>query len=85
MLQVMWNGAVEAVATLFSAAIALLASRLHLNYINTKFKIQLALFVMSMCASGAIFFASNAPNRFLSYISYILFCMFYNFTITISR
>ncbi|XP_031621420.1 folate transporter 1-like [Contarinia nasturtii] len=82
--EVMWNGAIEAVATLFSAAIALLASRLHVNYINTKFKIQLVLFALSMSASGAIFVASNAPNRFLSYVSYILFCMFYNFTITIS-
>lgn len=81
----MWNGAVEAVSTLLSAIIALLASRLHSSYINTKLKIHLALFTMSLCASGAIFLTANAPTRFISYGGYILFYMFYTFTITISR
>lgn len=75
----------EAIATLLSAGVALLASRLHASYINTQFKIHLALFTMSLCASGAIFLTANAPNRFLSYGGYMIFYMFYSFTITISR
>lgn len=81
----MWNGAVEAISTLLSAGIALLASRLHTSYINTKLKVYLVLFTMSLCASGAIFLTANAPNRFLSYGGYMIFYMFYSFTITISR
>lgn len=83
--QMMWNGAVEAVTTLLSAMIALLASRLHTSFINTKLKVLLALFTMSLCASGAIFLAANASDRFLSYVGHVIFYAFYTFTITISR
>ncbi|XP_031621423.1 thiamine transporter 2-like [Contarinia nasturtii] len=82
--EVMWNGAIEAISTLISATIALLVGRLRTNYINTKSKVNSVLFVMSLCASCAIFLTANAPNRFLSYGGYILFYMFYNFTITLS-
>lgn len=81
----MWNGAIEAVSALLSAAIALLASRLHTSFINTKLKVLFVLFSMSWCASGAIFLTANASTRFLSYGGYMIFYIFYTFTITISR
>lgn len=84
-LQLMWNGAVDAVAALVSAGIALLASRLHTNLINTQLKVLASLFIMSMCASCAIFLTANVSDRFLSYGGHLLFYMFYTFTITISR
>lgn len=81
----MWNGAIEAITTLISAAIALLASRLHSSFINTKLKVLMALFTMSLCASGAIFLTANASHRFISYAGHVIFYAFYTFTITISR
>lgn len=81
----MWNGAVEAISTILSATIALLASRMHTSFLNTKFKVLLVLCSMSLCASGAIFLTANVPNRFLSYGGFVTFYMFYTFTITVSR
>lgn len=83
--EVMWNGAVDAVTTILSVAVALLASRVHTNSINTKLKVMAALFGMSLCASGSILLTANVSNRFLSYVGYLLFYVFYTFTITISR
>lgn len=83
--EVMWNGAVEAIATLLSATIALLASRLHTNVLNSKIKILLVLFIMSIFASGAIVLLANTSSRLISYIGYMMFYLFYTFTITISR
>lgn len=81
----MWNGAVEAVTTLLCAMIALLASRLHSNVINTKVKVLTSLFIMSIFASVAIFLTGNANHRFVSYAGYMIFYMLYTFTITIAR
>lgn len=81
----MWNGAIEAITTLISAVVALLASRLHASLINTKLKVLLALFTMSLCASGAIFLTANAPHRFVSYAGHVIFYACFTFTITISR
>lgn len=81
----MWNGAVEAISTLSGAAVTLLASRLHANLINTNLKILSALCTMSMCASASIFLTANVSSRFVSYAGYLLFYVFYNFTITVSR
>lgn len=81
----MWNGAVEAISTLSGAAITLLASRLHANLINTNLKVLSALCAMSMCASASIFLTANATSRFVSYAGYLIFYVFYNFTITVSR
>lgn len=81
----MWNGAVDAITTTLSVVVALLASRVHTNSINTKLKVMAALFVMSLCASGSIFLTANVSNRFVSYGGYLLFYIFYIFTITISR
>lgn len=81
----MWNGAVDAVTTILSVVVALLASRAHTNSLNTKIKVMAALFAMSLCASGSIILTANASNRFVSYGGYLLFYVFYTFTITISR
>lgn len=81
----MWNGAIEAISTLSGAAVTLLASRLHANLINTNLKVLFALCTMSLCASAAIFLTANVSSRFVSYIGYLLFYVFYNFTITVSR
>lgn len=84
-LQSMWNGAIEATSAILSATVALLASRLHANFINTKTKVLAILFALSFCASAAIFLTANASHRFESYAGYLIFYMFYTFTITISR
>lgn len=81
----MWNGAVEAVTTLLCAAIAMLASRLHSSFLNSKLKILWILFTLSIFASGAIFLTGNAGHRFVSYAGYMIFYMLYTFTITIAR
>lgn len=81
----MWNGAVDAITTILSILAALLASRVHTNAINTKLKVMAALFAMSLCASGSIILTANVSNRFVSYGGYLLFYIFYTFTITISR
>lgn len=81
----MWNGAVEALTTLLSAIVALLASRLHMSFLNTKLKVLGVLFTMSLCVSAAIFLTVNVSDRFLSYAGYVIFFIFYSFTITISR
>lgn len=81
----MWNGAVEAISTLSGATVTLCASRLHANLINTNLKVLSALCTVSICASASIFLTANAPSRFISYAGYLLFYIFYNFTITVSR
>lgn len=81
----MWNGAADAIATILSVVVALLASRVHTNSINTQLKVMAALFAMSLCASGSIILTANVSNRFVSYGGYLLFYIFYTFTITISR
>lgn len=81
----MWNGAVDAITTILSVVVALLASRVHTNSVNTKLKVMAALFTMSLCASGSILLTANVSNRFVSYGGYLLFYIFYTFTITISR
>lgn len=81
----MWNGAVEAISTLCGATVTLLASRLHANLINTNLKVLSALCTMSMCAGASIFLTANVSSRFVSYAGYLLFYVFYNFTITVSR
>lgn len=75
----------DAITTILSVAVALVASRVHTNSINTKVKVMAALFVMSLCASGSILLTANVSHRFVSYCGYLLFYVFYTFTITISR
>lgn len=81
----MWNGAVDAASTLLAAIVALLASRLNENIVNTRGKVLWSLFVLSLLSSATIIFMANTSMRFVSYGAYMIFYMFYIFTITVAR
>lgn len=84
-MQHIWNGAVDAIATLLCAGIALLASRFHTNVLKTQRKKIILLGMLSLCLSGAIFLMANTNSRYIAYGGYTLFYMVYTFTVTISR
>jgi len=81
--EVMWNGAVEACATLLGATVALLASRVHKSTRSTIQKLGYLL-LFSLMQGGGLFIAASTTNRFVSYAGYLLFYILYTFTITIS-
>lgn len=82
--EVIWNGAVEAITTLLSASVALLASRIHENALNLRRMLWLIV-TLSLLQACGIFVASNTTSRFVSYAGYMAYYIFYTFTITISR
>lgn len=84
LLQVIWNGAVEACITLVGAAVAILAGCIHMEKIGEKKKL-FALLVLSILQGLAILLASGTTIIYISYLGYMLFCILYSFTITVAR
>lgn len=80
-----WNGAVDAVIALLCTLVALFASRLHSNILNTKLKMLSVLCLLSLGVSVAIFLLTNLGSRLISYGAFLMFYAFHTFTITISR
>lgn len=83
--QHIWNGAVDAGTTLASAAVALLASRLHADVFKTKSRLLSLLVVASSFLSCSILLMTNTGSRYWSYVGYSLLYICYTFTVTIAR
>lgn len=80
--EMIWNGAVEACATLLGAASALLASRMHQK--TSQFRTMLwILMSISIVQAGVLCAATNTNTRLVSYPCYICFCVLHAYTITI--
>lgn len=80
----MWNGAIEACATISGATVALLASKIHEGAWTRQQKLWF-LVVFSILQGTGLFVAANTSDRFVSYAGYMLYYILYTFTITISR
>lgn len=79
----LWNGAVEALLTLLSALVALLAGYLHTGFFNSRRSI-IVLIALSMFEAVAIYIISNTDVLVISYIGYLVFGVLYAFTITLA-
>lgn len=78
-----YNGAAEALVTLFGALSAMAAALLNQNHVQ-KWDVWI-LTLCSMFQGGVILLAALTTNVFVSYAMYILFGALYHFMITITR
>lgn len=81
--EAIYNGAAEALVTLFGALSALLAGLLNQKYVE-RFDVWI-LTVCSVIQGAVILVAALTTNVFVSYAMYILFGALYHFMITITR
>lgn len=80
---VIYNGAVDAILTLFGAAVSILAGKIQINFLQSKSHTLLVLIVIS-CVQGAfVILAAQSRTLLLCYIFYISFGVSYAFGITI--
>lgn len=78
-----YNGAAEALVTLFGAISALVAGLLNPKHVEAW-----DVWILMICSAiqgGAILIAALTSNVFVSYSTYILFGALYHFMITITR
>lgn len=73
----------EALLTLLSALVALLAGYLHTGFFNSRRSI-IVLIALSMFEALAIYTISNTSNLIVSYVGYLVFGILYAFTITLA-
>lgn len=78
-----YNGAAEALVTLFGATAALLAGLLNQKHVE-RFDVWI-LTTCSVVQGGVLLLAALTTNIFVSYAMYILFGALYHFMITITR
>lgn len=78
-----YNGAVDATLTLFSAMVTLLAGKIHMNFLKKHNRTLLLLIVMSTLLGVLIVMASQSQTRIACYIFYICYNVAYAFGITI--
>lgn len=81
--EAIYNGAAEALVTLFGALAALLAGVLNQNYVE-RFDVWI-LTSCSVVQGAVLLLAALTTNIFVSYAMYILFGALYHFMITITR
>lgn len=80
--EMVWNGAVDACATLLGAMFAIMASRMPENALKRR-PMLCILSIISLAQAGSLFAGTNTDTRVVSYPCYILFCVMHSFTITI--
>lgn len=84
LLQVIWNGGVDAAFTALAALFALIAGYLHAGRLKSRASL-LSLAVLSVLEGGCILLATWTTNIYISYLGYVLFGGLYGFTITVAR
>lgn len=79
---ILWNGAVEALVTLFSAIVTLFAERIQkFLFLNRNNLVILTL--LTGLEGFSLILAAKTTNLYVSYVGYMLFCTLFAFTITI--
>lgn len=77
-----WNGAVEALVTLFSAIVTLFAEKIQRLLLQNRSNL-LILSVLTMLEGLSLVLAAKTTNLYVSYLGYMSFCTLFAFTITI--
>lgn len=77
-----WNGAVEALVTLFSAIVTLFAERIQRFLLLNRSNLMI-LTILTTLEGLSLMLAAKTTSLYVSYIGYMLFCSLYAFTITI--
>lgn len=78
-----WNGAVEAGVTLFSALVTTFAEKIHAALLSKSSSLW-TLTILTTFSGFAIVLGTKTTSLYVSYLGYILFCTLFAFTITIS-
>ncbi|XP_037039633.1 thiamine transporter 1-like [Bradysia coprophila] len=81
--EVIYNGAVDAILTLLGACFAILAGKIHINFLKKSMHSLLVLILMSSVQGVFVVLAANSQTLLACYIFYICFGASYAFGITI--
>ncbi|KAG4074590.1 hypothetical protein HA402_004461 [Bradysia odoriphaga] len=81
--EVIYNGAVDAILTLLGAGFAILAGKIHINFLKKSMHSLLVLILMSSVQGVFVVLAANSQTLVSCYIFYICFGASYAFGITI--
>ena len=81
--EVLYNGAVEAILTLLGACFALLAGKIHMNFLRKRNRMLLTLITMSCLQGVFVLLAATSQSLMMCYVFYISYGVAYAFGITI--
>jgi solute carrier family 19 (thiamine transporter), member 2/3 len=81
--EIIYNGAVDAILTLFGFAVSILAGKVHLNFLHKKNRVLIVLIIMSSLQGCFVVFAANSRSLLSCYIFYVLYGTSYAFCIVI--
>lgn len=81
--EVIYNGAVDAILTLFGAGVSLLAGKIHMNFLKNQNSTLLVLIAMSTLQGLFVVLAATSHSLISCYIFYIFYGVAYAFGITI--
>lgn len=78
-----WNGAVDSLYTALAGIITLMTGKIQISYLRENTKTMMVLIVMSMLQGIIVYFAAVSATLIQCYIMFILYGVFYSFSITI--
>lgn len=81
--EMIYNGAVDAILTLLGAGFAILAGKIHINFLKKSMHTLLVLILMSSIQGLFVVLAAGSPTLISCYIFYICYGAAYAFGITI--
>lgn len=81
--EIIYNGAVDGILTIFSVAVSLLAGKIHLNFLLSQNRILIVLVIMSSLQGVFVVLAAKSQTLLLCYVYFIIYATLYAFCVTI--
>ena len=82
--EIIYNGAVDAILTIFSVAVSLLAGKIHLSFLHhSQNRIIIILVIMSSLQGVFVVLAAKSQTLLWCYTYYIIYATLYAFCVTI--